>query len=126
MREILSPLIPDPRLVVELEHFRQIEKRHFQILEDQEKARRLYDEIICNENSLRTSNIIKGATYKGEPVLLPKGTVVHRGGIFQVIGEPYRVKLQSVDYGWAASEPLPDGSVVYFPVSLLKSLLQAP
>lgn len=102
----------------ELEQFREIEREIFHAVKDQARARRTYDEAVSRGLPYHYNYlVVNPERMEG---LLPHGTIVSRGGIFQEIGRNVKIDIAKIHRGWASSKKLPDGSIVDFPTDLIE------
>ena len=84
---------------------------------NQETAQKEYDSQVNESLSGFSGKLIhKDGDFRADLLV---DQVVSRGGRFQRMKEPLNVGVESIDYGWASSKQLPDGSIVHFPSNLI-------
>lgn len=109
----------DPRAEA-LARFQELEAATFLTLEDQKKAKEDYQKAV-KRALLHGPHAHAEVDSVGEISIEP-GTIVYHApgahfmdGQYQEIRQPFPTRVNSVDYGYARSELLPDASHIEFP-----------
>ncbi len=112
----------DPETEKAYDEFKRLEPSIFLTAPNQEDAEDIYFSTWLRLRKPRqdAQQIIKRIG-QGEKVsvTLHAGTVIQRGGVYQVLLKPYTVQVASVRYENSTSEQLPDGSIVHLPTRLI-------
>ncbi|MFH1706010.1 MAG: hypothetical protein ABH867_03850 [Patescibacteria group bacterium] len=110
----------NPEKARALERFRRFETDTFAIETDQKAAGDQWQHLSDSRKALKHASAWQYERERQSTVILPAGTVVQRGEVFQRILKPYRVKVSGIDSdGRGISENLPDNSFLRFSATLL-------
>lgn len=113
----MAEITIDPERAKALADFRAKEVEIFSTEEDQKNAQEAYQQEVNKSLSEGPSAHTEAPD---ENIILPQGLLIQRGGSVQKLKEAFKIGVQSIDYGWATSKQLPDGSVIHFPSNCIK------